>query len=295
MLNKTLVIGASGYIGGKLFDHYRQRFSDCIGTSFSNVDNKFTHFSLEKSRFSDLAINIDEYKTVIICAAITDIAFVNDKPEHCYQMNVNNTLTLIQDINALGLHVIYLSSDNVFSGDKGKYIDSSDTLPISEYGKQKLAVEKGIEKLSGNYTIVRLSKIVGVERGDTTIIDDIYQQLNSHQEIKAAEDLIFNPTYIGDVLRVIDIIQENKIFGILNFCNVENWNRHQLTEIISKRLKLPNDKIKKVKFSSFDSTRPRPLNTTMINSRVFNDFNFTSIDKCITLFAGSITAYKPNL
>jgi dTDP-4-dehydrorhamnose reductase len=295
MLKKTLVIGASGYIGGKLFDQYRQRFSDCIGTSFSNVDSKFTYFSLEKSKFSDLAINKDEYQTVIICAAITDIALVNDEPAHCYQMNVKNTLSLIHDINALGLNIIYLSSDNVFSGDKGKYLDSSDTMPISEYGKQKLAVEKGIQKLSGHHTIVRLSKIVGVERGDNTIIDDIYHQLKSHQEIKAAEDLVFNPTYIGDVLRAIDIIQEEKIFGVLHFCNIESWNRHQLTEKIAEKLRLPNDKIRKVKFANFDSIRPRPLNTTMINSFFFNNFIFTTLDECISIFSSSTNTFKANL
>jgi dTDP-4-dehydrorhamnose reductase len=295
MLKKTLVIGASGYIGGKLFDQYRQKFTDCIGTSFSNIDRKFTYFSLEKSRFSDLSINMEEYQAVIICAAITDIAQVNDEPEHCYQLNVENTLSLIKDISALGLHIIYLSSDNVFSGHKGKYLDSSDAVPISEYGKQKVAVEKGINKLSDHFTIVRLSKVVGVERGDNTIIDDIYQQLSSDQEIKAAEDLIFNPTYIGDVLRVIDIIQKKKIFGILNFCNVESWSRHQLTEKVAEQLRLPSDKIKKVKFASFDSIRPRPLNTTMINSLLFKDFNFTSIDECISLFDKSTTTFKANL
>lgn len=280
MLKKTLVIGASGLIGSYLFMEYQRQYPDVIGTSYNDISHELIHFGLGENKLDELNIAGQCYDSVIISAGITNISYIDKNSELTRKINVDATLELIYELSKLELHVIFLSSDNVFSGQTGEYSDVAEAIPISIYGQQKKSVELEIPKICNKYTILRLAKVVGSIKSDNTILDDISRQLTQSDDVYAAEDLVFNPTAVEDIVRAIKYIQENEVYGTLNFCNPEIWNRYDLTVAMASKLK-SFTKINRINFSDLGLAANRPLNTSMLNSSCFESFNFTKLETCM--------------
>lgn len=284
-MKTPIIIGASGLVGGYLFEHFKKQDSATIGTFGQCAKADMVQFSLHTSRMSDLPLQADKSYVAIICAAVTNIKYINDNPDEAEAINVTATVKLMQEFHNAGIPVIYVSSDNVFRGDTGVYRDNSPRHPVSEYGVQKAKAEDQLLALTqGNCTIIRLAKVVGNATDSTSILFDIYKQLNSGDLVRAATDLIFNPTYIGDTVAMFESLLKQQQIGVFNFCNTEVYNRYDLSVLVANALQMPKPNLKAISFLEIDSSGKRPLNTTMINSSIFEDFQFTTIAGCIERF-----------
>ena len=86
--------------------------------------------------------------------------------------NIQTYLTYILQKNfnifkRFNIKPIFLSTDLVFSGVKGKYVEKDIPKPKTLYGKQKLIIEKYIKKNFQNYLIFRLSKTYSFKKNDS--------------------------------------------------------------------------------------------------------------------------------
>lgn len=272
-----IIFGASGLLGMHLYRHFLSENPNTIGTFFNTPIEGMHHFDLQKSSLSDLSLKPAEQYIAIICASLTNIGYINKHPQLSAKTNVFGTTELIKELSNQNIPILFISSDNVYQGNAGKYQDCHSPHPVSEYGKQKLEVENQLKILTnGSYCILRLAKIVGEHGKDSTILNDIANQLMSDQDVKAASDLIFNPTAISDIISAIDLLIKKECKGTFNFCNPKSYSRLELTEAIVSELKIDKP-VTPIKFSEIDPSGKRPLNTTMVNSAFFDSFKFTPI------------------
>lgn len=69
-----------------------------------------------------------------------------------------------------GFHVIYFSSGNVFDGESGNYTEESQTNPINKYGSMKAQMEQYLLKCEPEVCILRISKVVSMNRDSKTFL-----------------------------------------------------------------------------------------------------------------------------
>jgi dTDP-4-dehydrorhamnose reductase len=106
-------------------------------------------------------LDFSNYECVIICAAITNIAYCETDPENCERINSINTIKLIERCVDSNCFVIFLSSNAVFDGSKQFYNHTDPPNPNTFYGKSKLLVENYIQSLNTNQAcILRLTKVI---------------------------------------------------------------------------------------------------------------------------------------
>jgi dTDP-4-dehydrorhamnose reductase len=81
---------------------------------------------------------------VVHAAAYTDVAGAEKNKELCRRINVGGTRNVARAIieTAPATHLIYISTDYVFSGDRGNYQENDATDPVNFYAKTKLEGEK---------------------------------------------------------------------------------------------------------------------------------------------------------
>ncbi|QPB82636.1 sugar nucleotide-binding protein [Pseudoalteromonas rubra] len=276
-----IIFGASGLLGSHLFSHFIKTRPNSIGTYARNPQPGMQQFQLQENTLADLTLNSSCHYIAIICASLTNIGAINADPQKAAKVNVDATLALINELHEQQIPIIFVSSDNVFTGDQGGYTDDSLAPAVSEYGKQKRRVETALMSLTeGQATVIRLAKIIGSPGADGTILNDIAGQINSGDPVKAATDLIFNPTDVKDIVRAVDFLVEQNVKGVFNFCNPESFSRYDLAKMIATALQ-SGTPLQKIRFSELDPSGKRPLNTTMINSARFSEFSFTSVQTCI--------------
>jgi dTDP-4-dehydrorhamnose reductase len=116
---------------------------------------------------------------VLHAAAWTNVDGAEEQREEAFAVNEGGTRNVV----ALGVPVVYFSSDYVFDGRKGSpYVESDEPNPLSVYGQSKLAGERQVHEgwivrsswLFGatGHNFVRTMLRLGAERDEVAVVDD---------------------------------------------------------------------------------------------------------------------------
>jgi len=281
---KTSVIGSSGFIGSAFLSFYRRIYPDSIGTSRKpSMKDNILFLDLLKPDISHLKLSENNYKEAIILSAMSKISECEANKELSHKVNVDGTLELIRQLISEGIKPIFASSDYVFDGYRGNYLDDSPASPITEYGKQKAEVESGIDEISkGNFLVIRLSKVFSLKKGDGTLLDEIASKLASGETILAAYDQIFCPILISDLVNIVTMLQATGHTGIVNICGQEVWSRYNLALEIAKVMKIAPEKVIKVSLADLNlGIRPENTSMKIETLRSLIDYKFALITDCI--------------
>lgn len=143
-----LVLGGSGLLGSTL----RKLNSNIISPTSSeiNINN-----SLIDNHYISNSIRIRDIECVIHCAGLKNEE-CSKRPIDAIKTNIVGTANVVEFCNKHGIYLVYISTDYVFRGDRGKYSPHDEVGPISYYGETKLAGEYVVRGYS-NSCIIRLS------------------------------------------------------------------------------------------------------------------------------------------
>lgn len=288
-MKKTAVIGASGFLGRHLLAGYRAVHPDCIGTAFSSTSPDLLPFDIRKPELVRLRLEESGYHSVVIASARPNVMFCEEHREEAYDVNVRGTLELVRQIGRTSLRLVFFSSDYVFEGKHGGYGDTSPLMPTTEYGRQKAEVEREIPSLSARALVLRLSKVYGIERGDGTLLDEIASALAGGSSVRAASDQIFNPTYVGDIVRVVIALQDIDAQGTMNVCAPQSWRRFDIAKAVAAAMGREASLVQPVSLHDIPGMESRPLNTSMQCARLS-----ASLDMQVAPLEESIRAVVKN-
>lgn len=229
---KLLIIGASGFIGRHLYAETKYRGYKVLGTQFSAKFNNHISFNLLNDRISDVLSSAflqgNETICAVICSAISKIEFCSKNRELTYQVNVENTIRLLEDLHILGIKSVFLSSDAVYDGQRGYYNENIACSPLNEYGRQKAEVENYILKHAPVDLVLRLSKVVGDNLKESHLFSEWYQCRQLGKPIVQFKGQIFSPTYVKDIAQGILFSMEKGLTGLYNMANSEFFSRDEL-------------------------------------------------------------------
>ncbi len=97
----------------------------------------------------------------MFCAGVSKIQECQEFPTETFSINLEGVIYLAEMYRKSGAFVIYLSSEDVFSGRETCYQAHEPTAPLTEYGRQKSIVEDFLlENLLTETAIIRLGKII---------------------------------------------------------------------------------------------------------------------------------------
>lgn len=130
-------------------------------------------------------------------------------------VNVEATQIIAQHCFKYNVHLIYLSTECVFDGNKLQYLESDRTNPKSWYGTTKAAAEQVIINSGANASILR-AVIAYSPQGKHTIWQKITDSALQNTLLKMANDHYMTPTYVGDLILAIRQVIRHKYTGIFH-------------------------------------------------------------------------------
>jgi len=231
---KFLLIGASGFIGRHTLAYIKSQGYEVIGTQTKAKYPELIVFDLLKHRIGDQIspsfLSNDDCICGVIFSSMCQIDRCLIEREISYKVNVEKTCQLIDDLQAMGIKPVYISSDAVYEGMDGYYSEAHQPNPINEYGRQKAEVEKYIQQSVPDSLILRLSKIVGEDPAENHLFTEWYKQIESAHPIVCIAGQVFSPTFVKDVARAIVLSCEKRLSGLYNMANPVFFPREELAK-----------------------------------------------------------------
>ena len=135
---KKVVIGASGYIGGALYEMARSS-DDTLGTSTIG-SNGLLRLRLDEHGDFDFGA-IQDSDVVFLAAAISSPDVCSREHDRAWAVNVTGTSLFINKVISRGARVILLSSDTVYGEGTDKVDESAPSNPDGAYAAMKNEVE----------------------------------------------------------------------------------------------------------------------------------------------------------
>ena len=267
---KLLVLGGSGLIGKSLIKLNNEKY-DIIATYNKNQINIPKTLSVKCSLPTDFnklenTIITEKPNVIVNTMGYSNIDFCEINKKDAHQLHVKITEKIAKLATTYNIKTIFLSSDYVFDGKKGNYVESDLPNPINYYGKTKLEAEKIILKQTQN-VVFRTSVIYDWDfrvRFFKYVIDNLKNQ----REIETTYDVFNSVTLVDSLIESIFLAIKKDVSGIFHVVDSTCVNRFEFAKSIANVFKLDNKLIKKISINDIDVIAKRPKNACLNNSKV---------------------------
>jgi len=272
MSPRILLIGASGYIGNRIFNHFKNKNYNITGTYNRNkTDPELLRYDLA----SDDCVLSNAFTHVIIASGLH--ASLDDSRlfiEDAFRINVDAVIKIIKRCHELDIVPIYLSTDGVFDGKNGSYLEDDFRNPINSYGVVKKSVEDYFfENSDKRYVILRFGKAYSFECLQDTFFSEIIYKCDSTNEVICATDQIITPVEIDDVCLAIERIISCSYFGVFHIASSKPVTRFQVAMMSNNILNNKNLNIIPAKINELGLLEVRPINTSLNNQKSIEMLN----------------------
>jgi dTDP-4-dehydrorhamnose reductase len=208
---RVLVTGAAGQVGVDLMDVLRGA-TPLGGDATFQPDGRpvavaefepigFTRADLDVTDGDRVAAVLNDVRpdVVVHLAAYTAVDRAEGDSDACFNVNELGTLNMSRGAHGVGAHLITISTDYVFDGEKGEaYFEYDETHPLNVYGASKREGELHCED---DDTIVRTSWVMGV-RG-RNVVHTISDRALSGAAVRFVDDQMGTVTASSDLARAL--------------------------------------------------------------------------------------------
>jgi dTDP-4-dehydrorhamnose reductase len=112
-------------------------------------------------------------EAIIHCAAISKALACHNDPGLARQVNVEATDQLAELATASGARLLLLSTDHVFDGRQGSYVETDQVSPLTVYGETKVAAEQAV-LAHGRHLVLRTSLNAGLSQtADRSFVEEL--------------------------------------------------------------------------------------------------------------------------
>lgn len=263
---RALVVGASGLVGGALL---RTLGDPAVGTYHERHRPGLTHLDVRDG--SELAD--------VLSRTAPDVIFypaANANVDWC-----ERNPAAAEETNLLPVHVIRraaprtpivaFSSDYVFDGRAGPYLEMDPVAPLSVYGGLKAKLENIVVDSGG--TVVRSTGIFGWEpRPAKNFVLRLIASLGRGERPRLPSDQVATPTYVDDLaLASIELVRTGE-HGVWHVAGPDLLSRPAFGRLVADVFGLDANLIDEVPTSALAQPAPRPLRGGLLCRRYAERF-----------------------
>ena len=257
-MKRLLVTGASGYLGSALANHFAGKYSLI----------KIVHHN---SRRDEIPVELtDENEVIDLSRRFSPdyILHAAGKKAQVCEKNPKSALVNILASELLTKYfpnapIYFFSSDFVFNGKRGNYVETDPPNPLTVYGKSKVLAEQTYDP--NKHCIIRTAGLFDIEQPG--FLKYVLSNLSQNQPIEAFNDVYSTPTYLPYFCRYLEEMIERKLTGLFHVAGHERVSRFEFAKLVAKIFNYDEDLVQETKApESFFSPRDSSLDSSRIRN-----------------------------
>ena len=267
---KLLITGASGLYGSKLAKLALAKGIEVYSSDIQSLSvyGNFIKMDISGKQQVKEAFKNIKPDVVVHAATLTDVDKCEKHRELAWKVNVEGTKNVVEAAQNVGSFLIYISTDYVFSGEKGNYKENDQPKPINYYGLTKLKAEETVQT-QPEYFIARPSVIYGSTpaAGKVNFALWLIETLQKGERVKIVTDQWNTPTLNTNLAEMTLEVVERRLTGIYHLCGATRVSRFEFATQIAQTYNLNTDLIDKAQSSQFTWLAKRPADSSLDTSK----------------------------
>ncbi len=170
---------------------------------------------------------------VIHCAALSRTGACEQDPAQARRINVEATERLSG--LARDIPFILLSTDQVFDGSKGQYVETDAVHPLNVYGRTKAEAEQVVRE-NPVHSIVRIALTAGTSSTrDRSFVEDMLRTAAKGTKLTLFTDEFRCPLPAGPLVRALWEFVAQPRAGLYHLGGSERLSRWEIGELLARR------------------------------------------------------------
>ena len=254
------ITGANGLIGSHLV-----RLAPRAAPQWTVAGVTRAHFDLTDFGAIRRAFAVQRPQLVIHCAAITSTPFCEANPAVARKVNVD-AVALLAEL-AADVPLVFFSSDLVFDGRKGDYVESDEAHPLNRYATAKLDAE-GIVLANPRHTVIRTSlNGGGSPTGDRGFNGELRRAWREGRGVRLFTDEYRSPIPAAVTAQAVWALVAKNQPGLYHLAGSERLSRWQIGQLVAARCPELNPRLEPGSLRNYQGP-PRAPDTTLNCARI---------------------------
>lgn len=268
---RIVVTGGSGMLGHclmrraaprhQVFGTYHTHPVEISGCNLAQLD--ITDEQMVDSMVKSLRPDV-----VIHTAALTDVDACERAPEKARRINSDGTAIVAKATEQSGAHLIYISTDYVFDGSKGNYVETDRPNPVNEYGASKYLGEECAQHTCPTTTIIRTTMFGLKLPPQVGMMESMVAALREGKSITRFVDQYFSALYTGQLNEVILRMAELRVAGVFHVGSLKKISRFEFSKEVARVFSCEAAEIHPGPFRQMEGLARRPQDTSLVSDKI---------------------------
>ena len=260
------ITGAGGLVGHELVSGAHKYATGFRARGLRREDVDLLDFPALRTLFAR-----EKPAGIIHCAAVSRSPICEKDPAFAHRTNVEAT----QQLAELGADIpfLFFSSDLIFDGEKGNYLEEDQPNPLSVYGETKAAAEEIVRK-HPHHTILRISLTGGRSPKESGAFNEEMEKAWAEgRALHLFVDEYRCPLPVQAVARAVWELFGKNARGTYHLNGAEKLSRYEIGRILAERHPELNPQIIAGSRKEYKGA-PRPADTSLNCSKIQKILSF---------------------
>lgn len=198
---------------------------------------------------------------VLHAAAMTDVDGCERDPALAHRVNALGAQAVAQAAQACGAGLVAVSTDYVFDGRKGDYVEADVPHPLSAYGRSKLEGERLALAAHPEAIVARTSVLFGPHKKNFVLW--LLAELRAGRGVRIVRDQRITPTLSHDLAQQCLALMQARATGLFHTAGATPLSRLEAAQQVARRFGLRDELITPIRSDELAWLAPRPRDATL--------------------------------
>jgi dTDP-4-dehydrorhamnose reductase len=278
---KILITGSNGLLGQKIIDLHTEFRVELIATSAGpdrDPRKGYVYSSLDITDRAEVFQIIQKFRpdAVINTAAMTNVDLCETERERCDKINVEAVGHLADACLEFGAHLVHISTDFIFDGEKRFYKEDDEAHPINYYGLSKWKSEQLLKAHAVSNAVLRTGLVYGFipKLSRSNIVLWAREALMKGQSINIVDDQYRTPSWAEDLAQGSLLAACKKAIGVYNISGPDYLNMYELVQLVARHWNLNTGLIQRATTDFVNQRAKRPPKTGFDISKAIAELGY---------------------
>lgn len=270
MTEKVFITGGSGLLGLNWAVAMRDRLKVVLGLHERDIllegvrTQKINLESVENiiEVFEELAPTI-----IVHAAGYTDVELCESNQSKARQVNINLANNVAKACAAMGLPLIHISTDHLYTGQQSLQDESSILSPVNVYGQTKAEAETYVLESHPNALVLRTNFFGWGTGYRHSFSDMIIASLRAGKKVKLFTDVFYTPILAEVLANAAHDLVKMRVSGVFNIVGDERISKHDFGVKVAKAFDLDAKLIIPSRLSDHAGLVKRPHDMSLLNQK----------------------------